>query len=108
MGVHVDEARRHDLARGVDGCGRRPVGLADGDDLAALDADIAHEACLASTVDDRAACDLEVKAHDLLLNARSLWRWVSARAMARSSSRPERSGVEGPVIARGEKRSLGF
>ena len=40
----------------------RPVGLAERHDLAVLDADIADEARLAGAVDDRAACDLEVKA----------------------------------------------
>ena len=41
----------------------RPVGLAQRDDLAVLDADVADEARLAGAVDDRAARDLEVVGH---------------------------------------------
>ena len=63
--VHIDEARRHDLAGGVDGRGGRPVGLAQGDDLAVLDADVADEARLARAVDDRAARDLQIEGHDV-------------------------------------------
>ena len=63
--VDVDEARRDDLALGVDGRRGRPVGLAQRDDLAVLDADVADEARLARAVDDRAARDLQIEGHDV-------------------------------------------
>ena len=58
MRVHVDEARRDDLARGIDRLRRRPVDLAECDDLSVLDAEIAGEARLAGAVDDGAAGNL--------------------------------------------------
>ena len=75
--VHVDEARRDDLAGGVDGRVGRPVGLAQGHHLAVLDAEVAREAGLARAVDDRAARDLEVVGHGwplgLLQNTRPVY-----------------------------------
>src|SRR5471030_472850 len=63
VGVHVDEAGRDNLARGVDrGCGW-PIDLAQGHDLAVLDADVAREARLSGAVDDGAARDLQVEGH---------------------------------------------
>ena len=63
VGVNVDEARRDDLARGVDRRGGGTVGLAHGHDLAVLDAEVAHEARLAGAVNDHTAGDLQVVAH---------------------------------------------
>src|SRR5262245_6924538 len=63
MGVHVDEPWRHDAAGRVDGSGSLASGLAQGDDLTVLDADVAGKSRRAGAVDDGAAADLEVVAH---------------------------------------------
>src|SRR5262245_45976530 len=71
--MHVDEARGDNAPGGVDRPGGVAVGLADRDDLAVLDAEIADETRLAAAIDDRAAGNLEVVAHGLLLNASALY-----------------------------------
>src|SRR5262249_48323590 len=61
MGVHVDEARGDDKAGGIDGFLGVLVDLADGNDAAVLDADVAAIAGNARAIDDRASRDLQIK-----------------------------------------------
>ena len=64
VGVHVDEARRHDMALGVQRLGRRrAVDAADLGDLAILHADIAAIARQSGPIDDHAVLDDEVECH---------------------------------------------
>jgi hypothetical protein len=61
--VNVDEARRHDMTRGVDRLARLARRGTEGEHLAILDADIALTPRSARTVDDLAADDLDVVRH---------------------------------------------
>ena len=80
--VHVDEARRDDLAGRVDRLRRGTLGLAERHDLAVLDAEVADEARLAGAVDDGAAGNPEVERHGHSgVNAYSYWRGRTAGAM---------------------------
>jgi hypothetical protein len=64
VGVHVDEARRHDMALGVQRLGRRrAVEAADLGDLAILHADIAAITWQSGPIDDHAVLDDEVECH---------------------------------------------
>ena len=66
VGVDVNEARRHDAALGINGSRCVTIGLAHGNDLAVLDAEVAHEARLARAVDDGSAGDFKVVSHGCL------------------------------------------
>src|SRR5439155_3254203 len=59
--MRIDEARREDLAGGVDGPRRRPGGAPDLDDLAVADADRAGRRRGAGAVDDARVGDEDVE-----------------------------------------------
>ena len=61
VGVEIEEPGRHQRAVGVDLLRRGLVDLADGDDAAVADADVAGERVGAGAVDDRSAADHGVK-----------------------------------------------
>ena len=63
VGVAVDEARRHDVALGVERLLRAAAEAADLGDLAVLDADVAAKARQSRTVDDHAVLDDEIECH---------------------------------------------
>jgi len=62
MGLKVDEARRDQIARGVDLPGAVDVLLRDADDLPLPDADVGPEVAAAHHIDHCAAGDCKVKA----------------------------------------------
>src|ERR1700737_1830885 len=63
MAVVVDKAGCHHLPRGVDRALRRAAQLAEFDDLAVLDADIAAEGRRSRAVDDATILDQQVIGH---------------------------------------------
>ena len=63
MGVDVDEARRDDAVLGIDGRPRASRCLANGDDGAVTNAEIARSGGRARAVDDHAPGDLDVVVH---------------------------------------------
>jgi hypothetical protein len=71
MRMHVDEARAHRLAGGVDGLARFAWRFAQGNDPTVLDANIAFVGCLAAAIDDGAAGDLDVVLHGFLPERRA-------------------------------------
>ena len=59
--MHVDPARRHQRAVGVDDLGSRRVNpAADSDDAIASNGDVANLTGLASSVDDKAAANEKI------------------------------------------------
>ena len=78
MGVYVDKAGADNAPGGVDGLPGRLPRLAQRDDPAVPDANIAAIAGFAAAVDDGAAGDLDV-VHGFLQSARNKARGLSAR-----------------------------
>ena len=77
MRVHVDEARRHELATRVDFLAAASGNLADCDDRVALDGDIALARGRAGPIGDRAAANDEVVSqigHDVSSSDRRVMR----------------------------------
>ena len=64
MRVHIDEARRHELASRIDLLARAAGQLTDRDDAFALDGDIGFERLSSGAIDDEPSTDQQVVSHD--------------------------------------------
>ena len=64
VGMHVDEAGRDDQPRGVDRLGRAAVHLAQRDDLARGNRDVAGVAGLPASIDQESVLDEQIILHD--------------------------------------------